>query len=83
MPILTFSFDTGNIPLSRYTDGLAASYGYGASGFINATLPNETKADFSKRMMQLHIISRVRSYEENEAAKLAKASIIPITLNGV
>lgn len=48
MPTLTFTFDTGVVPLSRITNAIATMYHY--TGVFNSQ--PETKADFAKRIIK-------------------------------
>jgi hypothetical protein len=79
MAILTFSFDTGNVPPSRIVDAFAAHYGY------KATLPDgsantETKTTFARRMLRQHIVDIVRGAEQAAAVDNASKSVQEITL---
>jgi hypothetical protein len=79
MPILTFSFDTGTVPLTRIIDAFALAYNY------KTTLPDgsanpETKANFARRMVKENIIGIVKSQETKTAIETAQGTINPIVL---
>jgi hypothetical protein len=74
MATLTFSFDTGAVPLSRIIDAFAKAYKYEA--IINGAPNPETKAQFARRMVQLYIRDVVVSTERN----VAVAAIAPTEL---
>lgn len=80
MPTLTFSYDTGAVPLSRIVDGVAAFHNYQAMITPNpqepgTQIPNpESKSQFASRMIKQHIIMMVRS-SEGRTAELAVTNI--------
>jgi hypothetical protein len=84
MPILTFSFDTGSVPLSRVVAGLATSFNYKPLLTDGSANP-ETEVQFAKRMVKQFIIAQVRNAEVQTAimtaAGAANASVqeIPLT----
>lgn len=84
MATLTFSFDTGSVPLSRIVDAFATAYNYQA--ILPATplaipplpeRPNpETKEQFARRMVRRYIRETVVSIEHN----VAREALTPPTL---
>lgn len=64
MATLTFSFSTGNSPLSRITDAFRAEY---------LPLSGETNAQLTQRVIREQIIAVVKRYER----KQAEAQIVP------
>lgn len=72
MATLTFSYDTGLVPLSRINDAYANYFGY-QSG-------SETKAQFAQRMVKQQIIDIVKSSESSTAISTAVAGVAPIVL---
>lgn len=76
MATLTFSFETGGVPLTRIIDAFATAYSYSAT-LNDGTTPNpETKAQFAKRMVRDFIINTVRSQE----VVAAQATVVKIDL---
>jgi hypothetical protein len=78
MPMLTLTYDTGSVPLSRINDGFAAAYGYQPT--INGSPNPETKAEFSRRMVREYIKGVVKGQEVEAARKTAEAGVTEITL---
>ncbi len=78
MAILTFSFDTGAVPVSRIVDAMALEYGYQATvpdpANPGQTLPNpQTKVQFAKAQIG-RIIKETVSHQERRAAQQTAAS---------
>lgn len=75
MPIITFSFDTGQIPLSRITKAFAAQN--------KLLLPDhpETDDELTYRIIKEFIINSVKSAEFTEAQK--QINIQPIILGKI
>lgn len=85
MATLTFSFDTGAIPISRIIEGFSKANGYQETiphpTEAGQTIPNpETKAQFCKRLIKKILIDAVLNSESREAMETAKATIQPIAL---
>jgi hypothetical protein len=78
MPTLTFSYDTGNVPLSRIINSYAEQFGYVDT--INGQPNPETKAEFARRMVRTQIVSVVRASEVGTAIKTAKDAVTPIDI---
>lgn len=79
MATLTFSFDTGTVPISRIVDAMALEYGY------SATLPDgsanpQTKAQFGKAQIGRIIREAVRNQEASAAKITAEAAVTAIVL---
>lgn len=72
MATLTFTFETGDVPLSRIIDAFA-----GLNGYVPG---DETKEQFARRMVGKRIEDMVRQYETALAIATAQASVLPITL---
>jgi hypothetical protein len=84
MATLTFSYDTGNVSLSRIVEALAVAYHYQVTipdpQNPNETIPNpESKAAFGRRMIKELIIEQVRK-GEHMAAMAAVQTIEPIDM---
>lgn len=85
MAVLTFSFDTGIIPLSRIVDAMAITYGYSATipdpANLGQTIPNpETKAQFGRKQIRRIIMESVRNAEVIQARTTAESGVTDITL---
>lgn len=85
MATLTFSFDTGSVPLSRIVDAMAIHYGYQANlpdpNNAGSTIPNpETKSQFAKAQIRRIIMEAVKSAEVTQAHITADATVTDITL---
>lgn len=88
MATLTFSFDTGNVSLTRITDAMAVVYGYPANvpdpAFPNdptKTIANpQTKAQFAKDVIKNIIVAAVREADTRTARATADASVSNISL---
>lgn len=76
MATLTFSYNTGSVPLSRIVDGVAAAHNY--QPLIDGQPNPESKADFARRMVAEQVKRWVRGQEEQAA--LAQITITDITL---
>jgi hypothetical protein len=76
MAQLQFSFDTGNVPLSRIVDAFASAYGYDDN-----KLANETKADFARRMVRRYIVEIVKAQEQAAARIAAEGQVTDINLS--
>jgi hypothetical protein len=86
MATLSFSFDTGTVPVARIIDAMALEYGYQATipdpANPGQTIPNpQTKAQFGKAQIGRIIKEAVRNQERQAARAAAEAGItdIPIT----
>jgi hypothetical protein len=77
MATLTFSFDTGAVPLSRIVDAFAKAYRYQA--IIDGQLNPETKAQFARRMVQQYIRDIVVSTERNDAIQAIAPTQLDLT----
>lgn len=85
MATLTFSFDTGAVPLSRIVDGMAVTYGYPETipdpANPGQTIPNtETKAQFARRQIRRIIIEAVRTGEVTIARQTSEQGVTFIDL---
>lgn len=88
MATLTFSFDTGSVPLSRIVDGIAKVYGYQTTipdpNNPGQTIPNpETKAEFGRKQVRKFIVDAVKKAEVMqaiEAAQQAESNVSAIDL---
>lgn len=85
MATLTFSFDTGNVPISRIVDAMAIKYGYQATipdpENAGGMIPNpETKAQFGRRQIRNIIVSAVKEAEVLAAREVAESSVTEVTL---
>lgn len=83
MAQLQFTFDTGNVPLSRINDSLALEFGYQSiiRDPIQGDIPNpETKAQFNKRKIKEFIIDAVKNQDIRTARTTADAGVTPINL---
>lgn len=78
MPTLTLTYNTGSVPLSRIVDAFAVQYNYQAT--INGQPNPESKAEFARRMVGLHIKSIVREQEEQAAVRAAVGAVSDVTL---
>lgn len=84
MAVLSFSFDTGDVPLSRIIEGVAFAYEYpevvpDESG--NSTIPNpESKEQFFESKIKSTILGAVRAAELTKARMAAESTITDITL---
>lgn len=77
MATLSFSFDTGSVPLSRIADAFAVTYGYKPE--IDGQPNPESKADFARRMIRRHIIDIVRSGERQAAERSINIQDVELT----
>jgi hypothetical protein len=83
MATLSFSFNTGTVPLSRIQDAFALAYGYQAtvSDGNGGQIPNpETKAQFTQRKIREYVVSVVKSQETEAARRTAESAVTEITL---
>jgi hypothetical protein len=83
MATLSLTYDTGSVSLTRIQDAIAAAYGYQATipDGNGGTIPNpESKAQFARRMIGVHIKSVVRNQELAAARAASETSIAEITL---
>ena len=78
MATLTFSFDTGSVPLSKINNAIAAEYDYQST--IDGEPNPESKAEFSKRMIKTVITNIVKNQDKKVARQAAEASVSEITL---
>ena len=83
MPQLNFTFDTGQVPLSKIIDAFASAYNYKdmiqTSPDDPTLIPNpETKQQFARRMVKNYIIDMVRA-EDIKTAQMT-INILPINL---
>lgn len=77
MATLSFTFDTGNVPLSRIVDAFAIRYRYQPT--IDGQPNPETKAEFARRMVRAHIIETVKSVDRAAAEDAIVITDIPLT----
>jgi hypothetical protein len=77
MATLTFTFDTGTVPLSKITDSFASAYSYQAI-LADGSVNPETKQQFARRKIKEYVIDIVKS-EDSKAAHAA-INISPINL---
>ncbi len=85
MATLSFSFDTGNVPVSRIVDAVATVYGYNPNvvdpNNPAQTIPNpQTKAAFAKQVIRKILIDAVREAEVRTARLTAEAAVTSIDL---
>lgn len=88
MATLSFSFETGSIPISRIINGLAFQFGYNDTipnpdyGVVEGaptTLPNpQTKAQFVKQKIKRFIVDGVHAAEKTLAERAIRDSIPPV-----
>lgn len=78
MATLTFSFDTGTVPLNRIIDAIALQGGYRAT--IDGQPNSETKAQFARRLVQRFIVNMVKVAETQIAEATARAGVEDIPL---
>jgi hypothetical protein len=85
MATLTFSFDTGTVPISTILDAFGTQYGYRATvpdpanPLLTVTNP-ETQAQFARRMVKQYIVDVVKGAQTNAAINTARAGITEISL---
>ncbi len=78
MATLSFTYETGIVPLSRIVDAFALQGGYEE---IIDGLPNpETKAQFARRTVRRFIMDIVRAADYRVAEEAARAGITDIPL---
>ena len=90
MPTLTFTFNTGTIPLARIVDAFATAYNYQANipnplfgqpvaegqPAHAATIANtETKAQFARKQVRRYILEIVQAEERKAATATAAAAV--------
>lgn len=85
MATLSFSFDTGSVPLTRIIDAVAVVYGYPANiddpQTPGQTIPNpQTKAQFARAVIRRIIVNAVREAEMRSAKATIEASVVNIDL---
>lgn len=73
MAVLTLTYDTGNVAVSRITDALALGHGWTAESPL-------TKAQFAREVVRQMIIREVRDYEREQAKDAASSTITEVTL---
>ncbi len=78
MATLTFTFDTGAVPLNRILDAFATAYSY--QSIIDGVPNPETKAQFARRMVMEYIRDVVQGQEVNTATKIAKDGVVKLAL---
>lgn len=73
MPTLTFSFNTGEVPIAEIVDAVADRTGYQST--IADGSPNpETKQQYARRMVARQIIDWYQSYKYDQQMEAVKAS---------
>lgn len=80
MALLTFSYDTGAIPLLRIVDAFASQHGYSPFLDDGVTSNPETKAQFTRRVIGRFIKDVVRAAETKAAEDAARDGIVDIPL---
>lgn len=88
MAVLTFTFETGAVPLTRIVDAVALLHGYSALvPDPNATPPNstsmpnpQTKAQFAKGVIRGFLINAVKEAELRVARTSAESGVVSIDL---
>jgi hypothetical protein len=85
MATLSFSYNTGSVPLSRIVDAMAVVYGYPVNvddpENPGQTIPNpQTKAEFGRAVIRRIIIDAVREAELRPARVTAESSVAAIDL---
>lgn len=79
MPTLTFTFDTGIVPLGRIVDAIASVNGYSAT--LKDGTPNpQTQAQFAREFVKKYIVSTVRDYEREQARASAVSTVADVNL---
>lgn len=80
MAIITFAYDTGTVPATKFVDAICTEYNYSATLADGSANP-ETKAAFAKRMVRRILENIVKNQDIIAARAAAEAAIIPITLS--
>ena len=85
MATLNLSYNTGSVTLSDLNDTLAFEWGYRANipdpQNPEQTIPNpESKADFNKRLIGMHIKNAYRQGKRRPILDNAEASVPDITI---
>ena len=65
MAVLTFTYETGAVPLTKIIDAFANEYDYEANK-LNVL---ETKAQFARRIVKQYIVGVVKSDDAKAAAR--------------
>lgn len=78
MATITFSYNTGSVPLSKITNAFALAYNY--KEIIDGRPNSETKDQFTRRMISQYVIDVVKAEDMKIARTNAELSVLPITL---